>query len=99
MLRLKPNGILSDQLLTDGTRIVQASTSYLIQLLVNLFLDIRMVQQVQEGPHQAGGRRLHAGQEEVDQVVEQRVVSYMSDLTTINILGKVNMDLSLVDYS
>ena len=43
---------------------------------MNFSLHFRMVQQEQEGPHQAGGGRLHAGQEQVDNSVEERVVAW-----------------------
>ena len=45
------------------------SYSHLVQFLMNFGLDIRMVDHVQERPHEAGRCCLHAGQEEVDHAV------------------------------
>ena len=44
--------------------------------MLYFFLDFRMVEEEQEGPHQARGGGLHAGDEQVNQVVEQSVVTY-----------------------
>ena len=38
-------------------------------------LNFRVMQQKEESPDQTGGRRLHAGQEQIDHVVEQSVIS------------------------
>ena len=50
---------------------------YFVQFSVNFSLNFRVVQQEQEGPHQAGGGGLHAGQEEVDHSIEERVVAWI----------------------
>ena len=42
---------------------------------MNFGLNLWVVQQEQEGPHQAGRRCLHSRQEQVDEAVEERKIS------------------------
>ena len=63
---------------------------------MNLCLDIRVVEQVQEGPHQAGSCRFHASQEQVDQVVEQCIVSYGRFSNSVELLNVTYVRLLVV---
>jgi hypothetical protein len=49
--------------------------SDLIQFPMHSLLDLRVVNHVEEGPHEAGRGRLHAGQEEIDHAVEKSVIT------------------------
>ena len=49
--------------------------AHLIQFLVDSLLNIWMMDQVKEGPHEAGRGGLHSGQEEINQAVEEGIVT------------------------